>query len=51
MYRTGDLVRRRADGALEFVFCTQPGRLFEVNEAGEFIYDYLFAHRTINVTR
>jgi len=48
--RGGAILDINADGALEFVFCTQPGRLFVVNEAGEFIYDYLFAHRTINVT-
>ena len=46
----GSIVDLDNDGAYEYVFSTQDGHLQALNQAGDFVFDYQFKHRTINVT-
>lgn len=46
----GALIDLDDDGRIEYGLCTQDGHVLVLNDGGEFIFEYQFGNRTINVT-
>ena len=46
----GALIDINNDGRLEYVLCTQNGRLMVIDQSGQFLFEQQFPHRTIGVT-